>query len=367
MTILIIVILVVVVVALYPVVRDFLRRRAATAPAYVEGLQLLVDGNKSKAVSKLKEAVKADPGNIDAYIRLGDIFIEQQDVEQGLKVHENLALRRNLMPADEKKVYQALAQDYLKTDRKLKAISALEELTRLDRKDTKSHEELFRLYLATGSWEKCENLLKKLGRSPHDRSWTALLFAEFGRAYIEVNPKEALNYFNESLRLDRKSLAGRLYLGDYHMSQHDTEAAIRAWNEILSLAPDKNFLVRHRLEAAYYEVGRYDDITRTYEQLLRKNPEDQGLAVALALIYQKKQNLPAAIRLLEKFSTTRGQLSSRIALAAMHLHQDNSDRAGQLLNGLINQFQSEQLKCGNCGAIQKEPAFSCYKCRAWLK
>ncbi|OYD15899.1 hypothetical protein CH330_04395 [candidate division WOR-3 bacterium JGI_Cruoil_03_51_56] len=367
MTILVIIILVLTVVALYPLVRDLLRRKQTTAPAYVEGIQFLLDGNPKDAVVKLKQAVKANPDNIDAYIRLGNIFIGQGDIERGLKVHETLTLRRNLRPEDERKVYQALVRDYLLTDRKLKAISILEELTRTDKCNKTDCENLFRLYLETGSREKCESLLKKLSRNPHDRAWVALMLAEFGRAYARTDPESALVYFNEALRLDHKSIAARLYLGDYQLAHDDTEAAIRNWHEIINLAPEKNFLVRHRLESAYYELGRYEEVSQAYERLLQKIPGDEGLTVALALIYQKKENLPAAIRLLERFCANNGKLLCRTTLASLQLHKGNPDRAGQLLSQIINQLQSERLKCKNCGTIQEEPSFSCQKCHAWLE
>lgn len=367
MAVLIVVIIILLVVALYPAVRDLLRRRATTAPAYVEGLQLLLDGKPAEALSRLKEAVSADPNNIDAYIRLGNVLIEQGETERGIKVHENLALRRNLSPTDEQRLLRALAADYLATDRKLKAISTLEELTRLDRHDKRAVEQLVRLYLETASWERCESLARELGRNPVDRPWAARLLAELGRACSESHPKAAQEYFNEALRLDRSSIAARLYLGDHQMSGRDIEAATRTWNEILELEPGKNYLVRPRLEAAYYETGRYNEITQVYEQLLRKVPDDEGLAVALAEIYWKREELPRAVRLLERFTKTRTEPAAGITLAALLLKQGEDGRAGRLLEEVMARLKADRLKCPNCGAAQTRPGLSCEQCRTWLK
>lgn len=327
MIVLVIIILLLLIVALYPIVRDMLRKHRETVPAYVEGLQLVLDHEPEKALVRLKQAVDKDPNNIDAYIRLGNILIEQGEVERGVWVHENLGLRRNLKPEDERNVLRALARDYLATDRKLKAASSLEELLRLDPRDAQSAEKLFHLYIETASWDKCDALLKELSRRLPDRTRLAVLCAELGRARSRSDPAAARDYLEQALRLDRNSIEARLYLGDLNMSERKTEEAIRLWTEALELAPAKNALVRSRLEAAYYESGRYDEIPRVYEQLLRKVPADEGLAVALAGIYGKREESAKAVRLLERYTRPESGPGLYLSLAMALLKQGNTERA----------------------------------------
>ncbi len=347
---LIVVILAVLVVALYPIVRDFLRKRRSAVPAYVEGLQAALDGRTTDAIARLKEAVGVDSDNVDAYIRLGDLFMQQGETERAIKIHENLALRRNQDKRDEKKVLQALVRDYMKADRKVKAISILEELVHLDKTDVRSAEHLAELYIETGAWDKCEELLKELARNQAHRQRAARLYTEYGRAYPKNNPGAALTAFETALKFDPGSIPARLYMGDHHLSQGDTNAAIRTWNDILELAPDKNALVRSRLERAYFDAGKFEDITTLYEKLLRKVPNDAGLVVALAEIYQKKEDLPAAIRLLERFAgRQKGDVSPLVALAAMYLGREETDRARSTLGEVLAALQSEPAGASHVG------------------
>jgi len=340
MTWLIIVVLAVLVVALYPVVRDFIRQRRSTFPAYVEGLQLALDNRIPEAIARLKEAVRLDTNNVDAYIRLGDLFMQQGEIDRAIRIHENLALRRNLEPRDEKRIYQALVRDYLRTDRKVKATSILEELVHLDKADLSSREQLLKLYVETGSWEKCEALLKDITRTPQNRRQAARLYTEFGRAYGKVNAKVALGCFNTALRLDSSSVEARVYLGDHQLAEGDTEAAIRTWNELLNLAPEKNALVRERLERAYYEVGRYDDIIPLYEKLLRRMPDDAGLAVELAEIYAKKEDVESATRMLERLARTKAaDPSAQVALASLYVDAGQPARARAVLADALNRLR----------------------------
>ena len=342
MTWLILVILAVLVVALYPVVRDFLRKRRTAVPAYVEGLQAALDGRTVDAIARLKEAVGTDSDNVDAYIRLGDLFMQQGEVERAIKVHENLSLRRNLDKREEKKVLQALVRDYVKTDRKVKAISLLEELVHMDKSDAVSAERLAELYIETGAWDKCEEQLKELARHQAQRQRAARLHTEYGRAYPKDNPGAALAAFETALKLDPNSIPARLYLGDHHLSQGDTNAAIKTWSDILELAPEKNALVRDRLERAYFDAGKFEDVTTLYEKLLRKVPEDSGLVVALAEIYQKKEDLSSAIRLLERFAGKQtADVLPRVALATMYLDREETDRARAVLTEVLSALQPE--------------------------
>ena len=346
MTWLILVILALLVVALYPVVRDFLRKRRAAVPAYVEGLQAALDGRTAVAIARLKEAVATDSDNVDAYIRLGDLFMQQGEVERAIKVHENLALRRNLDKRDEEKVLQALVRDYVKADRKVKAISMLEELVHLDKTDAESAERLAELYLETGAWDKCEEQLKELAR--HQRQRAARLYTEYGRAYPRDNPGAALAAFETALKLDPNSIPARLYLGDHQLSQGDTNAAISTWNDILELTPEENALVRDRLERAYFDAGKFEDITALYEKLLRKLPDDAGLVVALAEIYQKKEDLSSAIRLLERFSSRlKRDVFPRVALATMYLDREETGLARAVLAEVLSALQSESAGPGH--------------------
>jgi lipopolysaccharide biosynthesis regulator YciM len=341
MTWLLVVILAVLVVALYPVVRDFLRKRRSAVPAYVEGLQAALDGRVQDAVARFKEAVGTDSDNVDAYVRLGDLYMQQGETERAIKIHENLALRRNLDKREERKVLQALVRDYAKSGRKVKAISILEELVHLDKTDIRSAEQLAEVYVETGAWDKCDELLKELTKNQNLRQRVARLYVEYGRNYPKNNPGAALAAFQTALKLDPGSVEARLYLGDHELSQGNAAAAIKAWNEVIDMAPDKNALVRDRLERAYFDAGRFEDVTTLYEKLLRKVPDDVGLAVALADIYQKKEDLGSAIKLLERFVARRkADASVRASLALMYWDEGEAVKARQMLDELVARTQA---------------------------
>lgn len=359
---LLIVIFALLIVALYPVIRDFIRQRKTTLPNYVEGLQLLLDGKIEDAKIKLKLAVEEDTNNIDAYIRLGQIFFAQGDTERALHIHESLALRRNLKPQDEVKIFRALVDDYLRLGRKIKAIPLLQEIVRQDRTDYRSQQRLLELYIETGDWDKAEKLLKELPRK--DVEWLARLYARFGFCRGKENPKVGMVYLQEAIKISPKSIPAHIYLGDLLLTQGDVNAAINIWNRLLEFAPEKNCLVRERLERAFYESGRYEEIINLYRKLLLRVPDDAGLALNLARIYAKKEEIDNAIALLEKYSRG-GDSRVLIALAAYHIRKGNSDRGLKYLEQIID--HPDRNICQQCGKILEDDEIYCSQCDAWLK
>lgn len=359
---LIFVVVALLVVALYPVVRDFIRHRRATTPSYVEGLQLLLEGKLPEAAAKFKAAVEDDTGNVDAYIRLGNIFFAEGSLERALRIHESLALRRNLKPEEERRVYQALVQDYLQTNRPVKAIPLLEELIRVDRNDIESRETLLDLLTENGSWDKGEELLKELGHKPADR--VSRLFASFGYAYGKINLKKGIHWLEEALRLNPQSTVALVLLGELFLSQGEGEKAIKVWQQLLEIAPEKNYLVRTRLEQAYYELGRYEEVVPIYRRLLQKAPQDSGLAVALARIYAKKEEWPEAISLLASSAKDGAPIVS-LTLASFLLRKGETAQVPALLDRVIAKLAEESRRCLRCQKPLSESAVRCPKCRAW--
>jgi len=357
---LLIVILALLVVALYPVIRDFFRQRRSTLPAYVEGLKLLLDGKKKEAAIKLKQAVDEDTNNIDAYIRLGDILLEEGDIARALRIHESLALRRNLKPAEERQIYQTLVRDYLKTDRKVKAIPLLEELIRLDRNDIDSREKLLELYIENASWDKCEQLARNIGREDPKR--IGQIYASLGYAYGKIDPRKGQHWLEEALKLNPKSILARTLLGDLLLAQNEIENAVKVWKEVLNIAPEKNHIIRERLEQALYELGRYEEATQIYRQLLQRVPEDVGLAIALSEIYAKKEDTKAAIALLEKRNS---EANANVALAKLLLQEGQVHRAQTLLEDAVRKMKLKTHPCRKCNTTILTTELRCPYCRSW--
>jgi lipopolysaccharide biosynthesis regulator YciM len=368
MIILVIILIVILFIALYPALREVIRRRRIILPAYTEGLALLLEGNQSGAIDKFKQAIQRDSNNIDAYLRLSELYLTKGEIERTIQILEALALRRTLDKNQESKIFHSLGQVYLKTERWAKALTIFEELTKIDDKDLKNFEILLFLYERTERWEKCNELLKKLGKIQKDKKYLSFYYAELGKTISNKDPERALGYYRAALRFDRNSVPALIYLGEYYYAQGDINQAIENWRNVLQNNPQYYYLIRNRIEAAYYDLGKYEEMIEVYNKLTSKIPDDAMLYTALAQIYEKKEDVKSAIAILAKapISDSKGFLA-QLNLINLQIKDGAAKKAEWVLSQLIEQLQNESqnYRCGICGFESKQFQWQCPKCWNW--
>lgn len=340
MLILIIILVLIAILAAFPVVRDYIKKKRTVTISYTEGLAAMLDGKPEQAEELLKQSVATDSNNVDAYLRLADLYFKKGDQERSAKIYERLAVRHNMTPDEEKKVYQNLGYYYLAVGRNQKAISMFEELVNIDKQNIKNFETLLALYYKTERWQDCEELLKRTEKIQPDKSKLAQYYVDLGRQVFPKNPDEAILHYKQALSFNRKSADGLIALAEYHYKKSEIDLAIKIWNEFLEYYPEKNHLVRRQLEQAYYDLNQYDEVVNLYEKLLKKVPNDTGLYVVLAQINEKKEDLNAAIRILNKMPLeAKKEALPQIVLAKLYLKNNEPKKAQQVMETL-----SEQLK-----------------------
>jgi lipopolysaccharide biosynthesis regulator YciM len=290
------------------------------------------------------------------------------EIERAIQIHESLTLRRTLDKSQEKKIYQTLGQDYLKSERWAKALSIFEELVRIDDKDLANFEILLSLYQKTEHWEESDELLKKLVKLQKDKKQVSYYYAELGKALSVKNPAKASEYYKTALRFDRNCVPALIYQGNYFYGQGELNQAIENWKIILENNPKYHFLVRNQIETAYYDLGRYEEMVEVYDKLINKNPADPTLYTALARIYEKKEDIKSAIAVLARAPVTKSDaFLAQLNLIALHLKDGAVKKGEWVLNQLIEQLQTDiqSFRCEHCGFESKHIEWQCPKCQTW--
>uniref|UniRef100_A0A7C6ECV8 Tetratricopeptide repeat protein n=1 Tax=candidate division WOR-3 bacterium TaxID=2052148 RepID=A0A7C6ECV8_UNCW3 len=368
MIILVLILIALIFLALYPVLRDAYRRKVTTLPAYTEGLVFLLEGKKEQALVKFKQAVAVDSNNIDAYLRLAKLFWEKGETERALSILEALTLRRTLDKNQEKKIFQTLGQFYLLTERFAKALPIFEELIQLDETDLTNTEILFSLRMKTERYDQAESLLKRLAKLQKDKKRLSYYYAELGRQVSQKDKTKAFDYYKQALKVYPSSVPALLYQGDYYYQEGELNRAIENWRQILVNEPKSHPLVRSRIETAYYDLGKYEEVIEVYQELLGKIPDDVTLYVALAQIYEKKEEPKQAIAVLARAPAKGdGAFFAQLMLCALHLKEGAIKKAEWVLNQLTERFKTNKDKfaCENCGLVIQQFAWQCPRCLVW--
>jgi lipopolysaccharide biosynthesis regulator YciM len=352
---------------IYLLYREYRRSRVMKTPLHTEALMDLLDGRKEAAFAKLKETVNQDSDNVDAYLRLAELLNERGQHDRANRIYQTLALRRNLEKADEQKIQLALAREHVRLNRVNKAISVLEQVSEKDPRDLTSRELLLFIYAQNERWDDVKDLMGNLLKLQKDKHRAALYGAEIGARIYAKEPETAARYFEQALQLDDKLMPALIYAGDVLYGQGKMSEAVEKWKQVLVTRPELGFMVLERLEKAFYESGRYEEVIRVYEELINKVPDDATLYVALARIHAKKGDIERARGILRRLpSDQRDDVLVRLMAADLGLHQGNVEDTRRELAQVESKLAVSRFRCGKCGlVIAGEFAWRCNRCGAW--
>ncbi len=347
-------------------------KRKVSPQLYIDALKALLSGKEKVAFQKFKEVAQKDPENVDAYLKLGDLFRKNKRYQKALQIHRELTLRPSLSPEEKDEIFKSLAEDYSAFGNHEKAISVLEELYKASDKDEQVGLRLLSEYEETERWEQAFELRKKiLSREEKQKTQKILALykvlwgkkrAEKGELHkARVAYKEALNY-------DEGCVPAYVYLGEaYHQEQRLSDA-VEYWKKLLEVVPEAGYLVFDKLEKTLFELGEYGDIPEIYDKMLTQNPQNTYALFSIAKIYEKKGMLESAIesynQILDADPTF---LSAKLSLAKLYLLRDRKDKSIELLDDIIESFPpvKKEFTCRLCGYKSSEPLWRCPSCKSW--
>jgi lipopolysaccharide biosynthesis regulator YciM len=346
-------------------------RRKVSPEPYIDALRALLAGRDQVAFRMLREVARVDPDNVDAYLKLGDLFRKGKRYDKALQIHRELTLRPSLSREQKNEILRSLADDYSESGNHQKAVSVLEELYRASEKDKPAAFRLLSEYEEMGRWEEAFELRRKIPTSDADqnRRILALYKVLWGRARADKGElHKARVAYKEALNYDETCVPAYVYLGEAYYKDQRLPDAAEYWKKLLQAVPDAGYLVCDKLERTLFELGEYSDIAEVYEDILNRNPGNTFALCSLAQIDEKKGMIQSAIdRYQQIIDLDPSFLSARLSLAKLYLQQDRREESADLLDKLTENLPPAQGEfiCGKCGHKSFEPAWRCPSCKSW--
>jgi lipopolysaccharide biosynthesis regulator YciM len=343
-------------------------RREPDTP-YQQGLDALLRGDTDEALQAFAETVEIDTDNADAYLHIGNLLRERGEPARALHVHRELTVRPGQTPSQQWAAREGLILDLIALDRTDQAVEEAEELRELDRKNDRALRILLRAHEAAGDWERAFEVRSELARAKGERGNGALARyrSAAGESYLRAGKtREAEQQFKSALRLDKNHPAALLRLGDICYGRRP-ERAVVLWKGLARNHPDKAHLVLERLETAYFERGRFSEMSQAYEELITLNPRDARILLALARMHIKKGDLSEAVRVLGRALEIEPEsLPTRLLLVNVHRRLGDLSRALDEMETLSKEVPgTERFTCAACGAASEEYWTRCPACLAW--
>ncbi|MEO0226054.1 MAG: tetratricopeptide repeat protein [candidate division WOR-3 bacterium] len=339
------------------------REKKTPHSPYLDGLLALIDNNIDLAIKKLKEAAQNDTDNIEAYIRLGDLFRQKNEINRAIQIHQPLTVRPTLTKELEKKIYLSLARDYIADKRYNRAVSFLKEILNIDRDNHTAREMILQIFETTENFFDAAQIEEEFAKKSKNYARLAAYYAEHGRRILTENEKEGINYLRKALKLFADCPNGLYYLGEYYVNQGKLDKAADYWERLLEIAPVYSFLILGKLEKVYFDLGRFDDLIPRYRSLFNKNPKNVSIGLALSEIYLKKDEYGEARDLLAKITDVNPQLiTPHLKQLALLIEENNCPDALALLNRITNDMLAPKLYCKQCGSEYSGFTLFCKKC-----
>jgi len=372
LTYIIIIILAIIIIAavIYFLLRP--KRKLDASLEYTTALNYLILGDKKKALNKLRDAVRHDTGNIDAYLKIGDILRDQGLADRAIKIHRGLTVRRNLSVSQKMDILKSLIKDYSVIEKYDRAIQVANSLVELTHNEIWSQKVRLKLYEESGDWEKALDAQKTLqkAKGEKDDKLLALYKVEAGLKFIEDGAeRDGRLKFREAIKLDKFCPPAYLYLSDSYILENRYDDALSELKKFITKAPELAYLAFNRFKEILFHLGNFGEIENIFRSLHEKNPDNESVRLAIADIYERKGELEKAIDLcysgLEKNPDSHHAKHSLAKYLVRVGRKEEALKYALDLAEALCDFKEDHFTCKICGYESEQPKWRCPDCFEW--
>ena len=270
---------------------------------FTEALNFMVRGDKSKAISLLKDVVKNDSNHIAAYLQLGNI-LRSDNPEKSIKIHQSLTVRPQLSLELKVDIHRALAMDYEAIGQMQKAKKEVEQILKIEKRNLWALSFLITLSEFDQEWDKAALYSKQLQKITGKKDTDSLAQFEIYKGLEKLEDgliNEAELFFKNSIKVSSEYAPGYFYLGNVYEKKRDLAKAIESWELYAIKDLKNNHKVFSQIESALFDLGRYSEVEKFYKKVLDKNPGDVDAGQRLANVLNEKGQNKAALDLIDKF------------------------------------------------------------------
>jgi lipopolysaccharide assembly protein B len=339
---------------------------------YIRALNCLIEGDLTKAVEYFHNSVRNDTENIDAYLKLGDIFRQQNKVDKAIKIHSELLVRRNLDHTTKSEIIRSLVLDYIALKNYSKALENLNGLIAVEPKNHWAKKQQLVVYEAQMDWDnafKTFKLLSKFEGKKEINDRLALYKVENAKKSIaNKKEKEGRILLREAIKLYPTCSAAHIELGDSYVREERYTDAIKVWVEFVRKVPSHSYLVFDRLQEVLYSSGSYGEIENILQELHQEYPTNLDVMFTLADVRSRKGDTLGAIQLyefaLEKYPESN---TAKLKLVILYDRNDEKEKALEIAKEVADKSTDFKMEfiCTVCNNKTNIPLWHCPKCNSW--
>jgi len=338
-----------------------------------KGMEVFLQGDLKKAKTHFAGVLKRDPTQIDLYLRLSEIAVQEgndQDALHWLSRAELIDMKNIDILIHQSGVYQRMK-------RLDEAVRVLNRAIGLDETNLNALKSLRQIYQDSRRWEEAIRVQRSIlkltrGKQAEEEETLFYLGLRYERARDllsrgdEKNLENALKEIKETVRERKTFEPGFVLLGDIYLRMGRWASAGKVWGKSFTRFSSIIFMLR--LEELYLEREDPSTLLRIYQRALKHNPENWVLAFFYAKLCLRLEMLDEALEEIDEISLRVKELPAlhRI-LAEIYLHKKDFSRAAQEFERTFELSGTSYLSffCTNCERESKEWVAYCPQCHHW--
>jgi lipopolysaccharide biosynthesis regulator YciM len=349
------------------------RREESLKEELNKGMDVFLQGNLSKAKTHFIEVLKRDPTQIDLYLRLSEIALQEGNDQDAL----HWLGRAELLDMKNIDILLRQAGVFQRMKRFDEAIRSLNRAIGLDEGDLRALKSLRQIYLDSRRWEEAIRIQKSVlkftkGKQAEEEETLFLLGLKYERARDllgrggEQNLENALKEVKETVRERKTFQPGFVLLGDIYLLTGRWASAGKVWGK--SFTRFKSIVFILRLEELYLSREDPSTLLRIYQRVLKHDPENWVLAFFYAKLCLRLEMLDEALEEINEISLRIKDFPAlHRLLAEIYLHKKDFGRAAQEFEKTFELSGTSYLSffCTTCERESKEWIAYCPQCHQW--
>ena len=349
------------------------RREESLKEELNKGMDVFLQGNLPKAKTHFIEVLKRDPTQIDLYLRLSEIALQEGNDQDAL----HWLGRAELLDMKNIDILLRQAGVFQRMKRFDEAIRSLNRAIGLDEGDLRALKSLRQIYLDSRRWEEAIRIQKSVlkftkGKQAEEEETLFLLGLKYERARDLLgrgggqNLENALKEVKETVRERKTFQPGFVLLGDIYLLTGRWASAGKVWGK--SFTRFKSIVFILRLEELYLSREDPSTLLRIYQRVLKHNPENWVLAFFYAKLCLRLEMLDEALEEINEISLRIKDFPAlHRLLAEIYLHKKDFGRAAQEFEKTFELSGTSYLSffCTTCERESKEWIAYCPQCHQW--
>ncbi|MEX1993436.1 MAG: tetratricopeptide repeat protein [Steroidobacteraceae bacterium] len=334
---------------------------------YLAGVNFLVNEQPDRALEAFLRAAELDGDTVETHFALGSLYRRRGEVDRAIKIHQNIATRETLEPAQREQAGFALAQDYLKAGMLDRAEKILEPLAASGAHRMAAMRKLMRIYEQEQDWPQAIAVfreLEKAGRAPQASAISHYFceLAEVARTRGELD--EARGHLRAARAEQRRFPRGALVRAEIAIEQRDFALAERLLAAVIAHDAALAIEVIPRLVRLARAAG--DKGEAMVARVVAARTAVAGNEIAIASIMADALDFAP---LEEKVRACLAQ-DETIAGLVRAIGRDPAVLDARAVRDVANVLRrlavtTSRYRCANCGFSSIDHFWQCPGCKNW--